>query len=258
MKVKLTLGSEGISVSDAISILANLNGAEVNRQVDVILLKSAVAASQNTPGTTIGEVEDDNTTSHADVTGQLDKDGLPWDERIHSSNKKMTAKGVWTRRRGISDLQFDQIAAELKAAGASIVQPAPAPYTPPAAAAPDQFQQPAPFTPPYTPPAPQAGIPHIPMQIAPIAPQQFQPPAPVQPVAPAPQPQAPQGYGIQDLFNKIQPMFAVNLEQAQAYVNSLTQRLSTHFQMQVQSVNDIAGRPDMIAYAMQLIAADGK
>ncbi len=191
--------------------------------------------------------EDDNTTSHADVTGQLDKDGLPWDERIHSSNKKMTAKGIWTRRRGISDLQFDQTAAELKGG----VQPVPAPYVPPfTVPVQNQFADISqPFTPAPLPQAPQN--PYVPAQFIPPA------PTPVQPVAPVPQP-APQAYGIQDLFNKIQPMFAANVEQAQAYVNSLTQRLSTQFQMQVQSVNDIGGRPDMIAYAMQLMAAEGK
>lgn len=33
----------------------------------------------------------------------LDKEGLPWDERIHSSNKKKTATGVWTARRNVDE-----------------------------------------------------------------------------------------------------------------------------------------------------------
>ena len=32
---------------------------------------------------------------------ELDSDGIPWDERIHSSNHKKTQKGVWQRQRGI-------------------------------------------------------------------------------------------------------------------------------------------------------------
>lgn len=46
---------------------------------------------------------------------QLDKDGVPWDERIHSSNKEMTDKGVWRKRRGVSPADFERITAELKA-----------------------------------------------------------------------------------------------------------------------------------------------
>ena len=45
---------------------------------------------------------------------ELDSDGVPWDERIHSSNRKMTKKGVWTRQRGIDPSYFDEVYAELK------------------------------------------------------------------------------------------------------------------------------------------------
>lgn len=44
----------------------------------------------------------------------LDKEGLPWDERIHSSNHKMTSNGIWQRRRGISDVEYNRIKAELQ------------------------------------------------------------------------------------------------------------------------------------------------
>lgn len=48
-----------------------------------------------------------------DVDPVTDKSGLPWDERIHSSNKKLTAKGEWTRRRGVDDITFETVKAEL-------------------------------------------------------------------------------------------------------------------------------------------------
>lgn len=44
----------------------------------------------------------------------LDKEGLSWDERIHSSNHKMTSNGIWQRRRGISDVEYNRIKAELQ------------------------------------------------------------------------------------------------------------------------------------------------
>ena len=43
----------------------------------------------------------------------VDKDGLKWDGRIHSSNHQMTAKGVWQRRRGVSDEEFNAVRNEL-------------------------------------------------------------------------------------------------------------------------------------------------
>lgn len=49
----------------------------------------------------------------------LDKNGLPWDERIHSSNKKMTDKGVWVARRNVPDATRDSVTAELRASMAN-------------------------------------------------------------------------------------------------------------------------------------------
>lgn len=46
-------------------------------------------------------------------TPEYDKDGLKWDARIHSSNHQMTAKGVWQRRRGVSDEEFNAVRNEL-------------------------------------------------------------------------------------------------------------------------------------------------
>lgn len=46
-------------------------------------------------------------------TMDFDKEGLPWDERIHSSNHKLTAQGIWQRRRGVSDEVYNAVKAEL-------------------------------------------------------------------------------------------------------------------------------------------------
>lgn len=54
-----------------------------------------------------------------------DKNGLPWDERIHSSNHKMTDKGVWQRRRGITDMEFERVKNELLGVQAPVTPTAP-------------------------------------------------------------------------------------------------------------------------------------
>lgn len=69
--------------------------------------------------------ESETIDSAEDVAGDVDAEGLPWDERIHSSSKKKTAKGVWARRRGIQDAEYNSVKAELLgAATTSAPQPA--------------------------------------------------------------------------------------------------------------------------------------
>lgn len=61
---------------------------------------------------------------------QTDSTGLPWDGRIHASTKTMTAKNVWTRRRGVDDSVVAQVEAQLRAAMA-VQAPAAAAVPPP-------------------------------------------------------------------------------------------------------------------------------
>lgn len=71
-------------------------------------------------------------------TAERDKDGIPWDERIHASTKTTNKDGTWTRRRNTPDEVFDAVMAELKGANtartmeaaAGLVAPAVAPSVP--------------------------------------------------------------------------------------------------------------------------------
>ncbi len=42
----------------------------------------------------------------------LDDGGYAWDERVHASTKTKTAKGIWTKRRGVSSELYNQVLAE--------------------------------------------------------------------------------------------------------------------------------------------------
>lgn len=57
------------------------------------------------------------TTPVVDTNVELDTDGVPWDERIHSGNQKRTkgGKGVWQKRKGLPAGKYEEITAELKA-----------------------------------------------------------------------------------------------------------------------------------------------
>lgn len=70
------------------------------------------------------EDEDDGDTG-APVTGDVDAEGVRWDERIHSGGKAVTAKGVWKKKRGVSDDLVAQVVAEQRGGSAVTQQPAP-------------------------------------------------------------------------------------------------------------------------------------
>lgn len=63
---------------------------------------------------------------------ELDKAGLPWDERIHSSSKNFIADGTWRRKRGVDDALVATVEAELRGLAAAPAQsvPTPAPVAP--------------------------------------------------------------------------------------------------------------------------------
>lgn len=170
-------------------------------------------------------------------TSTVDADGLPWDERIHSSNRKMTAKGVWTRRKNVDDAVYNSVVAELRGAPQ-------APIT--SAFAVDLPQPTAPWAPAPTIEQP-APVPAFLQSVVQPA------PAPVQPVYAAPAPTAPT---INDLFVKLQQLSKEGVFTAQ-YNTDLIGALIQQFQVQVNSINDIAARPDMIAAAFQYIASRG-
>lgn len=105
----------------------------------------------------------------ADIANaQRDKNGLPWDERIHSGSKTINADGTWKKRKGVSDTIVDAVTAELRATcglaapaasndglltGTGAASPPMAAITvpaPPAIAVPTVIAPPAPVSTPYT------------------------------------------------------------------------------------------------------------
>lgn len=65
---------------------------------------------------------------------EVDKNGLPWDGRIHSSARSKIADGTWKMRRGVEDEFVKGIENELRQTmGVPPVPMAPSPLTPPPA-----------------------------------------------------------------------------------------------------------------------------
>lgn len=114
---KFTLTVQGDTIAEIMSALA----------------ASLMAASVHAPGMLPASDDDDNGPVNT-AAPAVDADGVPWNDQIHSSNKQMTDKGVWRRKRGIADNTYNTVTAQLKAqAGVNAVTaaaPAPAPTMP--------------------------------------------------------------------------------------------------------------------------------
>ncbi len=74
-------------------------------------------------------------TGGAETVADVDSRGLPWDARIHSSNREKGKDGVWRRRRGVSEEVEKQVEAELMGSAAPKKVPAFG------SMAPEQYQQ---------------------------------------------------------------------------------------------------------------------
>lgn len=250
--MKLDLTIKDVTLEQAKDIMAKISGDSV-----VTISGSQPASSNITPSIPAAPITPVNP-----VTPQVefDSEGLPWDERIHSSSRKKNTNGTWARRRNVDENTYNSVSAQLRgaAAPAPAAQPA-APITP--AMAPALANAPQGH---FVPSAPVVSAPavatsgYVQPATPPFLESMNQPPA----AAPAPQAApvhtAPTPRTINDLFHKIQQICQADPANGGTYVNSLNARLSHAFQFKVNAINDIANYPQMIDYAFQLIAEDGR
>ena len=87
------------------------------------------------------------------TTVELDKNGIPWDERIHAGTKRKNADGTWSLKKGVDKELAAQIIAEYQSAAPSAPT---APEKPSAPAAPSAPTPPAPPSAPAKPGVPPA------------------------------------------------------------------------------------------------------
>lgn len=167
-------------------------------------------------------------------TIDFDKEGLPWDERIHSSNHKLTAQGVWTRRRGITDEVYNAVKAELlgkRETAEPVVEEAPALVAPVAPVA----------TPAFVP---------VQQEVAPVvAPTPVVAPAPVAPAAPA--------QSVFDTFSgKLQYALANKLIEAN-YMQALLTNVNTAFGTSYQGMFEMRDNDNAMQFVINELAKKG-
>lgn len=172
------------------------------------------------------------------ASSDVDKNGLPWDERIHSPSKAINQDGSWRGKKGVSAEEKERVTAELT--GKPQIQTNPEDRQDPAA--------------PVTPPMPQA-------QPAPTPPQAAAP-MPVVDQAPTPQPVAqPAAANPQQSFQNFMQTLAPQMQSGVVDTNHLavlTNEIATAFNVQLSAITDIANNQQMIDYAIGCLTRDGK
>lgn len=176
-------------------------------------------------------------------TMDFDKEGLPWDERIHSSNHKLTAQGVWQRRRGVTDEVYNTVKAELLGkweAAEPVTEDAPIP---------EPVQAPVVAPAPVAPAPVQAFIPVQQVQ-APVA-----APAPV--VAPAPVAAPASSQSVFDTFSgKLQYALANKLIEAN-YMQGVLNTVNATFGTSYQGMFEMRDNENAMLFVINELAKKG-
>ena len=170
-----------------------------------------------------------------------DKNGLPWDARIHSSNHKLTDKGVWQRRRGITDIEFERVKNELLGVQAPVVAPAPVVSEPTSPIAPVAQVQPQVMAP----------TPLVAPEI--YAPQVAQPVVQPTPVAPT-TPDA--NVLFQTMFEKVKQGMASGTFKAND-VQALVAAVNIQFGTQYQTLASVKDNAEVLQFIINELSSKG-
>lgn len=213
-----------------------------------------------------------NEASHSepDETGPVntnapavDSVGLPWDARIHSTNKAQTADGTWRKRRGADAATIASVEAELKLRGSQgagmFMNPNAAQQQPQFTGATAQVQMPQ-----GQPMGQPQGMPQGMPQGQPMGMPQGQPQYQMQPQM---QPQfQQQPIGPMD-FNQFMAHLSTQMAKRDPagnmlitaeYLATVCQRLSMQFQRPFNAITDVAADINLIGAAAAIITADGR
>ena len=198
-------------------------------------MPNVAPAEAPAPVTTTNDVKPVNTPEY-------DSAGVPWDESIHASTKTKKKDGTWTRKRGISDDEYNRGVAELK-------EMYPVPNIAPAATT-EPVQQPAPSFTPRPGMASEAPVVNVPAT--------FNNPAP----APMSVTQPPVQTFTKDfngLINQLSDLF--NKKEISAnYYTRIVNAINEDFKAEgvsILSLDAIATNEELVNYAWECLRVDG-
>ena len=254
------------------TIMIEAEPSELARILATLGASASVAVMSGIPGVgATGNADDDESGDTAAAPGATDKNGLPWDERIHSTPAKLTGKGVWRAKRGVNDALVTQVEAELRSRPQ---QPAPVPQMQPVMQQPAPVPQPAPMmqqpvpqmqpAPVYQPPQPMFDAANIPAQIPGAATHAaVNAPVPQQPTQIAQTQVAPGTLDFNTFMGKVQQI--VQLRDANGnpiadanYFASVAQRVGQAFGVNLGSIAEFGADQRFVDYAAQIMSSEGR
>jgi hypothetical protein len=217
------------SSSEIARVLATLSDAPAPAMPPIAIIPAPFTMPSTPPLVSISPDLSQVVPVSAVEVPEFDRDGLPWDERIHAKTKVLVADGTWRKRRGVEDAVV--AAVEMQLRGTPVAE-----------------------MPPVAPPAPVAEMP-------PVA-----PPAPVAempPVAP-PAPVATVGLDLSQFMQHMTGQMAKPGLVTTDYLTALTTEISNafinagHITAPLGAITDIGTNQSMLDYAVQLMQRDGK
>lgn len=135
--IALPFDATAEEVAAAHSIIDSIHGGV---DPSVLVHGTYVPGEGVTTGGNGEAIPPNNSVDGGNAEVEVDKNGVPWDERIHSSSKenRLNADGTWRAKRGVDKAYAKRIEAQLLAARSATppAAPAPAAAAPAAAAAP--------------------------------------------------------------------------------------------------------------------------
>lgn len=261
--MKFTLTVAEATPQELVNFLNSLNAAPGQNGLTTFVsqlpnIGTMAPTGMNTPQTPNADDDDESSDQIANATG-VDKDGLPWDERIHSNPAKMTGKGIWRKKRGVNDTMIAAVEAELRQrpqqppAQQPAQQPVQQPMQQPVQQMPQQMEQ-------FTVPASIANT-QQPVQLQVPVQQPMQ--QPVQQPVQQMQPQQPQSMDFATFMAGLQQRLANRDANGNPLIdaNYLAQKvaqLSQAFGTPLNAITDLGNYPQMINYAVQLMQTDGR
>ena len=241
---------------------------------------SMPAVSNHFGAPTTPGVQNPNATATPCGTVKVDRDGFPWDERIHAASKTQLKDLTWRKKTKLDPEFIAKVEAELLAANAApmpqtpVMPPVdqqPVPTMPQTPVMPPVDQQPVPTMPqtPVMPPVDQQPVPTMPpvdQQPVPTMPPVDQQPVPTMPpVDQQPVPTMPQTPATMDFAAFMLHLSALMQKRDAAgqplvnadYLAKITVEIADAFQTKLTAITDISAQPNMITYAIQLMQRDG-
>jgi len=266
MKCTLTITASTTTLASLLSIIENYDvevktAPSVDEPVNttVIVEQTPISVESVIVEQPIAPVTPVVAPTPASVDAELDANGIPWDDRIHAKTKARVKDDTWRKKRGVDDVIYESVVAELKASVAPAMPTGDAPVVP-------VVEQPVAPVVPVTPPMPNGDtvVPNAPVTdpVVSVAPTVAPTPAPVadivQPVEPVTA--QPVAAGSVD-FNGFMQTLGKNMQTNPTKVNTIylttiKDEIGTAFNTSLSAITDIAANPAMIDYAIQLMQRD--